>query len=215
MRKVLFILLPVLFLFACDSILIKTILIDNPSDKELEVVIDGKNYSIAPYTSTKIEIAKGEYQVKANQEENEIFDKKVNIIDNGVLNTTNSTYVIWSDLYVLDLDNYAKYAEEELKNVDTEINGNHYEAVTFEVFEGTPFIQENWDYSLEEFWPEEVDISGNDYVKKSKIYRIEDLESEWGFYGDYDFSEASDEEFEQFMDSIINEIELEDSSIVE
>ena len=215
MRKLLLILIPTLFLFSCDSFLKKNILIDNPSAEELTVVIDGKDYTITPFTSTKLEIAKGEYQIKATQNEEEIFNEKVNITDNGVLNTTKATYVIWTDLYLLDLDEYSLYAAQELNNVDTEVNGNHYEAVTFEVFEATPFINEHWDIGLEEFWPEDVDITSGDFAKKSKIYRLEDLESEWGFYGDYDFSDLSDEDFEQFMDSLINEIEVEDTALVE
>lgn len=211
MRKLLLILMPTLFLFSCDSFIKKNILIDNPSAEELKVVIDGKDYTITPYTSTKIEIAKGEYQIKATQNEEEIFNEKVNIVDNGVLNTTKSTYVIWSDLYLLDIDKYSELAATELNNVDTEVNGNHYESVTFEVYENDVFITENWDYGLEEFWPEEVDLTGIGFIKKSKIYRLEDLESEWGFYGDYDFSDLSDEDFEVFMDSLLNEIELEDS----
>lgn len=211
MKKLLLFLIPALFIFSCDSLLKKNVLIDNPSDQDLTVLIDGKNYIITPYTSTSVELAKGEYQIIAKQNEQEIFNEKVNIIDNGVLNTTKSTYVIWSDLYLLDLDQYNEYASTELKNVDTEVNGNHYESVTFEVFEGTPFISQNWDFGLEEFWPEEVDLTAGNFSKKSKIYRLEDLESEWGFYGDYDFSDLSDEEFELFMDSLLTEIELEDT----
>lgn len=204
-------LIPALFIYSCETFLQKNVLIDNPTEQDLNVVINGKEYTITPYTSTKVELAKGEYQIVAQQNNEEIFNEKVNITDNGVLNTTKSTYVIWTDLYLLDIDKYNEYASTELKNVDTEINGNHYESVTFEVLKGKTFIAQNWDFGLEEFWPEEVDLTAGNFSKKSKIYRLEDLESEWGFYGDYDFSDLSDEEFELFMDSLLTEIELEDT----
>lgn len=211
MKKLLFMLIPALFIYSCSSVLQKNILIDNPSNQDLIVTIDGETYEISPYTSKEIEIAKGEYLVIAKQDGEEVFNQKINITDNGVINTTKSTYVVWTDLYLSDIDNYAEIAKAELNNVDTEIEGNHYESVTFQVFKGDPFIAENWDFGLQQFWPQEVDLTSTTFAKKSKIYRLEDLESEWGFYGDYDFSDLSDEDFEQFMDSLINEIELEDS----
>ncbi|MCB0510841.1 MAG: hypothetical protein KDC82_08755 [Bacteroidetes bacterium] len=198
-------------LSSCSSLFTKKVSIDNPSDLDLTVVVDGTEYLIPAYSSELVELPKGEHAVVASSDGQEIFNETVSVTDNGILNVTLATYVVWKDLYLEDLDDYASYAASALDNKDHEVNNNVYEEVDFVVFENMSFIGEDWDYGIDEEWPMEVDISSGNYVVKSKVYRLEDIEAEWGFYGDFDFSEYSDEELNAFLDSLIQAEGWEDS----
>lgn len=190
-------------LSSCASLFTKEVYIDNPSDLDIKVVVDGTEYLISAYSSELVKLPKGEHDVVASNDEQEIFNATVSITDKGILNVTGATYVVWKDLYLEDLDDYDSYAAGALNNEDHEINNNVYEEVDFVVYENESFILKNWDFDVDQDWPSEVDISSGNYVVKSKVYRLEDIEAEWGFYGDFDFSEYSDEELNAFLDSLI------------
>lgn len=198
-------------LSSCSSLFTKEVYIDNPSDLDIKVVVDGTEYLIPAYSSELIKLPKGEHAVVASTDEQEIFNETVGITDKGILNVTGATYVVWKDLYLEDLDDYSSYAAGALNNENHEINNNVYEDVDFVVYENESFIAKIWDFDLDQEWAKEVDISSGNYVVKSKVYRLEDIEAEWGFYGDFDFSEYSDEDLNAFLDSLIQAEDWEDS----
>jgi hypothetical protein len=110
-------------------------------------------------------------------------------------------------LFLANQDNYEAIAQKVLKNTNVEVNGKTYENVDFTIIENENFISKDWDYGLLENFPEEMDSENGEYAIGKKIYSIPALEKEWGFWGKYDFSEASDAELKQFLDSLNLEID--------
>lgn len=201
----LFISFSLFLLSACTSFFNNEIIIDNDDFSTMHLTVDGKTQELAGYTTLTLKLPKGEHEFTAVIEGEAIFDSTITIKENGLVNLMKNTYVVWHDLYLKNPDEYEKYATEALKNEDVKIANKLYEDVQFEVYEGDVFIPKNWDFGLDEEWPEEVDFSG-EYAVKGKIYRLIDLEESWGFYQDFDFSDKTDEELNQFLDSLINDV---------
>ncbi len=199
--------LSLLFISACSSFFKINVEIDNPTDEILTVSVDGKDYEITPKSSTVIDLVKGEHDIKANLDGRSTYEGVVSITNDGLLNLCNSTYVIHKEIYLADQSKYDEYATSALKLADVEINEKTYQNVDFEVYDETILVPKHWDYSVGESLPEEIKASEGEYAVISKLYRIDALEKAWGFYGDFDFSGNSDQELQQFLDSLNNLIE--------
>lgn len=201
------ILLPIfiLLLSACSSN--AKVVIDNPSEADINVSIDGIAYEVMAYDQMEVELKKALAQVITKDAAGkELLNEAVEITGEGVLNATKTTYVIWQDIYCTP-ENYELYKDKlDLKEL-VEVNGKEYEEVDFTLVE-TAFIPKAWDYNLNESFPDSVDLS-NMYALKTKIYRVETLETEFGYLGDLDFGDFDDADLNAFMDSLKQVLELE------
>jgi len=139
----------------------------------------------------------------------------VSITSNGVLNLCEAIYVVHKEIYLADQDKYADYAESALDLKDVAVNDKTYQNVDFEVYEETVFVPQNWDYGAREKLPEEINASEGEYAVVSKLYRVDSLEKDWGFYGDFDFTGNSDAELQVFLDSLNQHIQLLEDSLAE
>lgn len=216
----------VLFLFilnSCNFFNTYEIVIDNPTQDELLVEIGKDSHIIQPYGFKTLKIKAGDYEVKVllndnhdhfhDEEEGEeahnhesefvIFEGKLTVNSDGIFNPALYTYVIWKDLYVEHPEDFAKYAETEL-NIKPQItiNDKKYNDVDFEIINNQSFIAKKWDYGLFELWSDNVDVYSKIFEIKSKIYRLEDLEEEWGYWGEFDMSDYSAEDFQSLIDSL-------------
>lgn len=205
-----FLVLP-LFLFLLSACTTKVV-VDNPSEVDINVSIDGKEYNIAALDQQVVELKKASAQIiTTDADGTELLNETVDITGEGVINATNTTYVIWQDIYCL-AENYELYKDKlNLKDL-IEVNGKEYEEVDFTLAE-TPFIAKSWDYDLNESFPDSVDLS-NMYALKTKIYRVQELEDEFGYFGDIDFSSFEEAEVQSFMDSLKQVLGVQDEEVL-
>jgi hypothetical protein len=138
----------------------------------------------------------------------EIFNETISITSEGLLNPTKAFYVVHKELYLIDQSKYEDHAVNALQRQDHEIAGKTYQDVDFTMFEDQAFIPKAWDFGIDEELPEEIKTTSGDFQVISKLYRVADLEKTWGFFGDYDFSQISDAELQQFLDSLAQDLEL-------
>ena len=199
---------PILLLLILLSSCTTKVLIDNPTDLDITVSVDGKDYMVAAYESQSVDLKKATVNVTSKDEEgNEFMNEDVEITGEGVLNATNSTYVIWNDIYCSPEDYERLKVNLDLKDIVI-VNEKEYEEIDFTVLEDA-FIPKNWNYGLDEIFPDSVDLV-NDYAIKSKIYNVQELEDEFGYFGDLDFSEYEEEDINSFIDSLKQVLESEE-----
>lgn len=212
MAKFLFSLLIIsILLFGCETEKNVEIVVDNPSELDFSFSLKEEAYTVSALSKTTLKLKEGVYFLWI---QNEIGDTLLNdsiyIFSNGLLNPTKSTYVVWNDLYLENFDEYEQIARSALNIQDSIfINDKEYNDVDFDVYENQVFIEKTWDFGVFEDWPEEIDLYSKSTVKKSKIYRLADLEEEWGYWGTFDFNDYTEEEFQQLLDSLLNEADLE------
>lgn len=208
-----------IFLFiACFALLLSCnteksfeITIDNPTELDFSFTLNEEKHTVNALGQLTLELEKGTYffQIK-NEIGDTLLNDSIDIFNNGILNPSQSTYVVWNDLYIEDFENYDKRAQEILSIRDSiSIDDKEYNDVDFDVYENQVFIDKNWDFGIFEDWPEEIDLYSHSEIKKSKIYRLADLEEEWGYWGTLDFSDYAEEEFQHLIDSLLNEADLE------
>jgi hypothetical protein len=205
MKNFVFASLLLVLLVSCSWFKKYDVLIDNPTSFRIFVEIGDETYEIEAYSFEEIKLKSGEHKVVAWSDETEVFfDNVVKIDGDGILNPTLTTYVLWKDLYVNDMADYEKYAAEVLKIRDqVTIADKTYNDVDFTVYEKWPFIKALWNFGLFEPWTDELDIHSGNYQLKSKIYRVEDLEEEWGYWGEFDMADYTEQDFKNLIDSIL------------
>jgi hypothetical protein len=203
-------LLTSLLLFsACNTFFKINIVVDNPSNDVLVLILDGKDYELLSNSFLELDLVKGEHHFIATVAGKEIFNETVSITNEGLLNLTKSTYVVHKELYLLNQDEYETHAVKALDRQDHLIANKTYEDVHFVVYEGQVFIPKNWDFGIDKELPEEIKTSVGEYEVISKLYRLSSLEKTWGFFGDFDFTQTSDKELKQFLDSLAQDLALE------
>lgn len=186
----------ILFLSACTS----KVTIDNPTPDDITVSVNGTEYEIPAYDQKEVDLKNAPASIIAKDlEGNELLNEIVLITGDGILNVTRSLYIIWTDLYCQP-DEFDTYKSKlNLKDLVV-VNDKEYEMVDFELTEDV-FISKKWDYNLNESFPDSVDLK-NIFSIKSKVYRPDDLEAEFGYLGDLDFTESEDKDVKAFMDSL-------------
>lgn len=173
------------------------VVIDNPKQENIKVRIKDSIHEIYGFGSITIPLKSNTYSVSAyTQNDSLFFNKDVLISSDGILNPHLLTYVKWNDLYSVNGENH--YAKEIV------VNNNTFKNVDFEVYENQYFIPKTWDYNLFEPWKSSIQYYFKKDAIKSKIYRVEDLEKEWGFKLDFETQEFTIKQ----LDSIVKSINL-------
>ncbi len=193
----------ILLCASCSSLFKRDVVIDNPISEDITVWVGKKKYNIPSLGKLKTSLAKGEHKVLCeNMKGEELMNHLVTVSGEGIINPTFSTYVLWRDLYINEGVTYDDISSKALNNKNTSIGNKVYKNVDFFVYDSVPFIAKNWDYDLYTDWPEKMNNLDEEYVVKSKIYRLKDLEESWGFYGNYDVRNLNPKELKLFIDSI-------------
>jgi hypothetical protein len=210
-NKLVILFVPLLLFISCKFDKNYEVSIDNPSEIDFSFSLNEEKYSVNALGETTLSLKEGKhYFLILNALGDTLLNDTIKVFNDGLLNPTQSTYVVWSDLYLEDFEEYETYAQEVLNIQDSIlIDYKEYNDIDFNVFENQIFIPKDWDFGVFEEWPKEIDLYSERVIKKSKIYRLADLEEEWGYWGTFDFNDYGEEEFQQLIDSLLNESDLE------
>jgi len=217
-------------LTSCNFFDTYEIVLDNPTENELSIVVDENVHTLEPFSHKVIKLKAKEYnfvvsaklfdyhvhdhhddEEHAHDEFTEtiILDTMLTISQDGIFSPALHTYILWKDLYLENMDKYSDYAAKELNiKPQISINNKSYNDVDFTIISNQLFIPKNWDYGLFEPWSDNVDVYSKNFVVKSKVYRLEDLEEEWGYWGEFDMSDYTDEDFKNLLDSLLKREEV-------
>lgn len=154
-----------LFLTSCGNKVLCHI--DNPTDKEMKVSIDGKEVVLAPKEYKKLDdISVGEHKmaVDGGQEQTFAVEKAC------VINPAGIDYVIWAEEYSITGTNTS-----HLEIASITVNGKKYKG-PFEVRNGNPVLYSDINYNVMTDFPKESEVSGSQsYVIRKKMYRADDF----------------------------------------
>ena len=188
-----------ILIFSCNPIQEYSVIIDNPRNQDIVVIIQKKKYEVPGFGSQKISIKAGKYNILAYINDSCFFSDNIQINTDGILNTHQETYILWSDLYVSKQKYYNKN-ELDIKNV--EINGEKYNNVDFTIYKNKNFISKKWDFGWDEPWDNKLNFYFFNSQKRSKIYRLTDLEEVFGYGETPDFTENTIEDLREKLDQL-------------
>lgn len=197
--KIILRLFAVFFIFSCNTVNENSIIIDNPSGQDIIVMIQKKKYEIPAFGSERITIKRGTYNIVAYMNDSSFFHENIHINRDGILNPHKETYVLWTDVYVSKNKNYNR---NKLNIKNLEINGNTYNNVDFTVYKNKKFIPKKWDFNWDEPWDDKLNFYFHDSQKRSKIYRLNDLEEIFGYGKTPDFTKYKIEELKKILNQI-------------
>ncbi len=153
----------VLLLASCSNMVIT---MDNPTDKEMTVLVDGKEYKLAPGELQKIDIDKGEHAIKVNDQ----AERKINLdIDHGMINLVNEPYYVVTVPYGGNSS-----AELEAKKDTITFEGDQYEG-PFEIREGDVIYTGDLNFTANEPLKDEIETSKAGVVLRTKLFRKADF----------------------------------------
>lgn len=154
-----------LVVYAYYLFFIKTenyILIDNPTENKIEVILGEKEYSIAPYLSAVAETEIGEQKMIYKIKDSTVLDTLVNISKkNTVINPTLANYYIMSQFYGIKKDK-----DSIFQNVKSIIESKIYIG---EIEKKNLLSIDGFDYNLEDDFPEF--LSDSELKSMKKIFR--------------------------------------------
>ncbi|TSJ91925.1 hypothetical protein FPQ14_01260 [Gilliamella apicola] len=168
-------------------------LIDNPTDKEIKVAIDGNELAIPAKSGVEYEFEYGKHNIAYNNESFEIVVKPVKFNGHGFINPTQSNYMLHTFIYATENtsdETYDKLYEESLNKVEVILNGEQVEVELPVKVVNDFFIEDkdnNWDYSIGQKIPKKVteNINNNQSYQLDiiKIYResayLKFLKKDW------------------------------------
>lgn len=183
MLKKILLMLPILsvvLLSSCEIPFISwpKVLIDNPTDKELIIKLDNKEYKIPALENITLSIKSWEHNLsllsKSNKQENiKNFIVQENISNKiHLLNPVETDYIIWKTYYSLNKEPIPDNLLSKIK-----INWIKYEWF-FEKINWI-FIENTWDYDLKTQEPDDIEVEWKESIIKSKIWRTKDFKAEY------------------------------------
>ncbi len=163
--------------YSCSSDV--SAVIDNPTDADLTVILDGKTNITIPANSSKNHIfTPGDHKMKVESTGAEYNFGLGSNMSGAILNPTKSGYIVMETSYAAS-DIYQKAAEAAMKKgniylsaLGMSIDGPYSKDSTF-------VIPRYWDYGVDENFPEQISISADaSYSIQSKVYREADFMKE-------------------------------------
>lgn len=183
--------------YACSSNSYDLI-IDNPSDKDIEVHLNDTTYLVYALGVKQIKLSSGNYAINTFLPNDSLLSSEQIIVNSdAMINPFHSTYVIFLDEFL------SNSGVSTLKRQNYEINGDLYQNVNFETRDDF-FIPKTWDYDVLEPWTSTEYYYFKKNIKRSKIYRLHDLKREFGFRLPDEFNLLNVNE----LDSLIYQTEL-------
>ena len=155
-------------------------LIDNPTDKEIKIAIDGNELVIPAKSSVKYEFEYGKHQLTYNGQSLNFLAKPAIVNNTGFINPTQSNYYLYRTYYTNSQENYESRIKAHLKTFEVTINGEPHEIELPIKIINDVFIERNdrkydsaWDYGINDKLPDEIRSKG--ITKKDKLYREADF----------------------------------------
>ena len=174
-------------------------LIDNPTANEIKLVIDGKDVVIPANSKIKYTFEYGKHNLAYNNESFDIVVKPVKFDGTGIINPTQSNYMLHTFIYATDNtsdETFDKLYEKTINKVDVIIDGEQLQIELPVKVVNDFFIEDEdnrWDYSIDEKIPDEISEKLNKnqsyQARKIKMYR----ESEYLKFLKEDWLEEEDE----------------------
>lgn len=169
MKKSYLIILTALLLLGCSS---GNVVLDNPGSETATFTFDGgDSHEVAAGERTSISLEPGSHQVAISVGDSAVADTSFDLKDGGIVHSGQSRYVIWKQLYGLQNDR-ATLLNERWADLDSiRVFGD------FTIYEPEwVFIESNWDYGLEEDFPESKTMYiTEDFQIESKVFRSQDM----------------------------------------
>ena len=160
---------------SCKLVKDNVIWIDNPSSKQLSVLISNNSYLIPAYGGVEITIEDGTYDIDVQDDSTKRLLKhhdQIHIDKDGILNVTDETYVIVNQAYYTKPD--VNVNAEKIKN-EVLIGQYTYKGDISLIGKDSFFIPKSWTFGLkEELSPTQQ--QNVDYAMITKIYRKVDFE---------------------------------------
>lgn len=195
MKRALLLLVSVLFLAGCgdeDLVTSKTFWIDNPTDKSINLTIDGRDHAIAAGEGKELDLEAGAHELVFEGNRVAFLVKPTSNFET-VINPTFSTYVLYHEIYQLEgsADNEREF-ERVMKNYM-----HHYD-FSPEEYADIParpvnllFIEqglERWVYGLNQNFPESIESEDTlKYSVYTKLFRENDF---FEYFGEEEFPEG-------------------------
>lgn len=191
--KKLFLLLACAFLLGgCgddDIVTSKEFLIDNPTEKSILVLLDGKSHEIESGQGKVITLKAGKHEISYEGHRVVFVVKPIKSMDT-IINPTFSTYILYHEVYQLvDTEDDEREYDRTMKNYL-----NTYEIGLNETLElplkpvNSLFIEQGdlqWQFGIDKGYPEESSFDDTQrYSVLSKLFREEDF---FDYYGGEEF----------------------------
>ena len=151
-------------------------LIDNPTDKEIKVSIDGNELVIPAKSSVKHTFEYGKHLLTYNGQSINFLAKPATSSNTGFINPTQSNYYMLRTYYTKSQTDYDKRIKDDLNIFQVTINGKPEEVELPIKIINDIFIEKNyakyvnaWDYGINDKLPDE--IRSKKTKKKDKLFR--------------------------------------------
>ena len=177
------------------------IIVDNALNEKITVEIANKKYNIDSNKFLELKVKKGSQKIISYNSNNDtLLNSVVDIENDGILNATNTSYILWTDIYCDEAD-YNKY-KDKLNIKDTvKLDNLEFIDVDFKIIKDA-FIEKNWSYGLNEKMPDTLDLKNDEkYRIVSKIYRPNEIKKEFNYIGDIDFNDLNENEINKILES--------------
>ncbi|MCX8669684.1 hypothetical protein J3U22_02200 [Gilliamella sp. B2865] len=159
-------------------------MIDNPTDNEIVVAIDGKELAIPANSNTTYTFEYGKHNLAYNNESLDFIVKPARFPNDGFINPTQSNYMFHTYIYATENtsdEDYDKLYEKSLRKVSIIINGVEEEVELPVKVINDVFIEREdntWDYSINQEAPNELPkkfkTKKDIQLPRIKVYREKD-----------------------------------------
>lgn len=161
--------------------------IDNPTNNEIKVTIDGNEVTIPAKSGVNYTFEYGKHTLSYNNDSFDFIVKPAKFAESGFINPTQSNYLLHTVVYTtsnMDNKEYDKVIEKELNRIPVIINGQASEIELPVKIINDVFIERSnyrWSYSVDQPFPEEITQNLNlkkhqtYYERFKKLYRESDF----------------------------------------
>lgn len=164
-------LLVAVFLFACNE---GNVDLDNAGNDTRLVQIDGVLFELEAKESKLIKLDRGLHSILIQDADGKTLQESNFQVDHGgLINLSESEYLIWTDLY-----GNKELRKTKLKEDWVEIGGQEFYGDFFRLPKDQIYVEKRWDYGLTEEFPEDLlgwQPTREKYIIKSKLFRKEGL----------------------------------------
>jgi hypothetical protein len=140
------------------------LLLDNTTDKPMNVEIGDEKYTINAKELKRIEGFTGKQKLIVDGKESEI-----NIEKSAIVNVNDQTFVVSSQEFSM-----SGGGESQIKDNTIMVNGKTYKG-PFEVRKGILINTEDLNWMLDDPIPEEIEVGNDSYKVMKKIWRAKDF----------------------------------------
>ena len=140
-----------LILAACGG----NIDLDNGGEEDLKVVIGDAVYDMEAGSRRRIKLKKGPHRIQVVDYKGDIIrDTSFAVVKGGLINLAGADYLIWRDIF--SPKSTLALRKQMLKTRKLLIEKQTYEIEYEEVPKETLYIEQYWDYGLEQSFPKQV-----------------------------------------------------------